>query len=342
MKCAAFSDSPDIIDLFLEAGGDIEVRDNTRCTPLEVAACFGKAAAVVYLLERGAEPNVTDARSYTPIMEAVAHRFPETVRPLLPVSDLSITNRRGRNVLHVCITGANDEIFSLLEPHVSDDLLDARTLPGIADDGSPEKVFTQTALHLACDFGRHAMVEALLRRGASRVALDSDGCAPLHYAVSSLSCVVLMLGQPGAFKMTPAEVNLENEEGLTALYTAARTGLARVCGLLIQAGARLDAASRDGQTPLMIAQQEHPDNAMLLELLSGTAPLPLPGTACERCAAIPDSALLHCAGCLSVRYCCPRCAAADWPRHASFCKERKEARWRTPDIEPAPSESESD
>ena len=92
----------------------------------------------------------------------------------------------------------------------------------------------------------------------------------------------------------------------------------------MQAGARLDAISSDGKTPLMVAQQYYPDNAPLLEVLSGNWAGPLPGTVCERCAAVPDSALLHCGGCLSVAYCCPRCATADWPRHAAFCKKRRE------------------
>ena len=74
----------------------------------------------------------------------------------------------------------------------------------------------------------------------------------------------------------------------------------------------------------MLAMRLHPLNAPLHALLSGDATMPLPGTACERCAAVPDSALMHCSGCHSVRYCCPRCATADWPSHAAFCKERRE------------------
>ena len=116
------------------------------------------------------------------------------------------------------------------------------------------------------------------------------------------------------------------KSGFSPLHNAAARGHLRVCGLLIQAGASLGAKTFEGRTALMLAQDYVPDNAPLLELLSGTWVGPLPGTACERCSAAPDSALLHCAGCLAVRYCCPRCAAADWPRHAAFCKPRREAR----------------
>lgn len=126
--------------------------------------------------------------------------------------------------------------------------------------------------------------------------------------------------------MSPAEVDLAiSALGYTALHSAAGCGHLRVCGVLIQAGVRLDAVDEDGTTPLALAQQVHPLNAPLHELLSGNWAGPLPGTVCERCAVVPDSQLMHCSGCHSVSYCCPRCATADWPRHAAFCKARKKA-----------------
>ena len=126
--------------------------------------------------------------------------------------------------------------------------------------------------------------------------------------------------------MTPAQVNAPGCTGWAPLHHAAIEGNARVCGLLIQAGARLDVTDEVGANPLVFVQDEHPENALLLALLSGTWTGPLPGTVCERCSAVPDSALMHCSGCLSVAYCCPRCATADWPSHAAYCKERREKR----------------
>ena len=126
--------------------------------------------------------------------------------------------------------------------------------------------------------------------------------------------------------MTPAEIDAGagGENGFSALHFAAALGSIRVCGVLIQAGARLDNA-HSGQTPLMCTSHSHPDSGPLQQLLSGNWAGPLPGTCCERCAAVPDSALLFCGGCQSVAYCCPRCAKADWPRHAADCKEVRAA-----------------
>ena len=253
-----------------------------------------------------------------------AMRQPLAVRALLPVSDLSQLNMRGRNALHHCVVYGTDEIFRLLLPRVSD--VDVRTVPR-----SSGTSFGQSALHLACLHGRHAMAAALLRRGAERTAVDVTGSNPLIAAAngSHLSCVVLLVGRPGAFRMTPAQVDMKTKEqdfGFNALQCSAVRGRMRICGVLLQAGADLDATVASGETALVLAAQNHPDNMPLLELLSGTWAGPLPGTVCERCSVVPDSQLMHCSGCLSVRYCCPRCATADWTRHAAFCKERREAR----------------
>ena len=326
LHLAAEHGSSDVVNLLLSAGSDLEARDNGNFTPLNVAAFNGQVAAIWILLERGANVNAADHHGHTPLMHAILQHHAATVFELLPVSDVSITSKfEGTNAFHMCLSYGNEEVFKLFLPYVAD--LDAWTLTGTRSEGSTTP-FNRPPLHVACTFGQHLIVKTLVRRGASRTALNEQNESALFYAAvrGYLSCAAILLGQPGAFKMSPAEVNLVNQVGWTALHYGARYGHLCACGLLMQAGASLDAANAKGKTPLMLAQKYQPANAPLLSLLSGNWTGPLPGTACERCAAVPESALLHCSGCLSVRYCCPRCATADWPRHAAFCKERREVR----------------
>ena len=129
--------------------------------------------------------------------------------------------------------------------------------------------------------------------------------------------------------MTPAEVNAVDENGATALHLAAWKGFEKICGVLIEAGASLDAGA-DDMTPLVVAQQFQPTNAPLLALLSGAGPAQLQGTVCEHCgktaAQASVSILKACSQCQAVRYCGAACSVAAWRGHKKACKARKKER----------------
>ena len=172
------------------------------------------------------------------------------------------------------------------------------------------------------------MAKALLKRGASRLATESSlHRTPLHFAAmrGHLSCSVLLLP-----KMTPAEVDATDVYGCTSLHLAAQHGSEKLCGVLLQAGARLDAKTLRGGTPLHVAQHEHPTNAALHALLSGAGPSQLPGTVCDHCGKTMEeagvSAFKACGDCHDARYCNATCSAAAWPGHKAACRARKAER----------------
>ena len=130
--------------------------------------------------------------------------------------------------------------------------------------------------------------------------------------------------------MTPADVNAVDEFGFTPLHCAAFTGNIQCCGALIGGGAQLDAHSNDGDTPLMVAQRQHPSNAELQALLAGQGPALAPGTVCDHCGR-PEEASRHlknCDGCRAARYCGVACQTAAWPAHEEECRRRKAERER--------------
>ena len=176
------------------------------------------------------------------------------------------------------------------------------------------------------------MAKELLKRGASRTARDSKQWTALHFCAmhGELSCLVAVLGHPGDYKMTPADVNAVDELGGTPLHWAAFKGTIQCCGALIGGGAQLDAHSNDGDTPLMVAQREHPSNAELHALLAGQGPALAPGTVCDHCGR-PEEASRHlknCDGCRAARYCGVACQTAAWPAHKDECRRRKAERER--------------
>jgi len=251
------------------------------------------------------------------------------VEALLPASDLSITNERGQNAFHISISSGSDAsaCFELLLPLVID--VDVRTVQGIMADGSSCQDIDWTPLHFACSFGQHNMTKALLRRGACRTARDRLQHTPLHKASlrGYMSCVALLLGKPGRYKLTPDEVNAADNGLWTPLHVAAYRGHENICGALIAAGAHLHAVDSRGATPLMLAQQKHPAKTSMLDLLAGRGPEHPPGTVCDGCGRPEAEVQLHpCSGCWSARYCSSACNVAAWPAHKAECKRMQAAR----------------
>ena len=209
----------------LDAGADHSRTDSTGFSALHVAALAGRVEHIELLLAAGAEANKRESMGATPLLTAIAHKHVDCAKALVSASDLSITDRQGENAFHACVLTANEECFELLLPRMRD--VDVRTVSGgLTPSGTAIPWFDQTPLHLACQKGLHRMAKALLKRGADRMARDSLHKTPLMYAAQAghLACVVLLVGQPGRFKMTPAEVNATDLSLSTALelYTLLR------------------------------------------------------------------------------------------------------------------------
>ena len=327
---AAYIGDTHILKLLLDAGADHGLTDKNGCSALLFASTKGHVECIKLLLAAGADANQDDEKfGNTPLMVAIVEKQTECARILLPTSDLLVTNRDGQTALHICALTANYECFELLLPLMSD--VDVLT-PEVDGEDQEKVSFNRTALLCACMKGQQPMAKALLKRGANRMAKDSYQRTPLHWAAQNghLACVVLLIGQPGRYKMTPADVDAADERGVTALHLAAVKAHEKICGVLLEAGARLDVIASQGHTPLMAAQQFHPTNAALLALLSGQGPAQLPGTVCDHCGKTAAQASVNnlkgCEQCQAVRYCGAACQTAAWQGHKKACRARAKER----------------
>ena len=320
-----------VIQALLDGGADAcAVEKGSGYTALSLAAKENHPDCIPPLLAAGADANRADFLGNSPLMRAVINKHNDCARALLAATDTALVNHIGRTAFHIAVDVLNVEMVDLLLPLVAD--IDQRVLPGSLPGGEPTTSFGQTALHFVCLRGDQHLAKALLRHGASRTAQDSALVSPLHCAAQQghVSVLIVLVGRPGSEKMTPAEVDLVDNDGLTALHYAALYGNEKVCGVLIQAGARLDARSRRGHPPLFYALAQHPHNAALLALLSGNGPSQLPGTVCDRCGKTAEQAgvefLRTCGACFGMRYCGAACSAAAWPGHKAACREKSARR----------------
>ena len=327
---AAFDGHVRIVKLLLDAGADHSLTDSKGYTALNLAAQEGRLECVQLLLSAGADANKANDTGFHPLLTSIMFAHTDCVRALLPVSNLLHTNVQGLTAFHFCVRTANEASFELLLPLMSD--VDVLTVEGVDEFGQALTTFGCSALHHACQKGQQQMAKALLKRGANRMARDNMKRTPCHHSSHSghLSCLTLLIGQPGRRKMTPAEVDAADEGGWTSLHHAAFAGHIKICGVLVEAGARLDAKASEGFTPLMLAQHGHPTNAPLLALLSGAGPANLPGTVCDHCgktaAQASVNSLKACSECHAVRYCGAACGAAAWKGHKKACRARAKER----------------
>ena len=229
-------------------------------TPLCVAANVGNKDVAKLLLERGAEPNNTEAFDRTPPQLATICRGKEIVQDLInrQVDPNQIT-REHYAPLFLASNHGNEELVRVL--------LDGGALPNIADSRG------HTPLHVAAKNNHIDVVKMLLKGDAEPNRADEHGQTALHWVAKKRACrmeVVQMLLEGGA------EPNKQDEHGQTALHVAANQPAWKPSGaqaymvkLLIDGGADPNTEDKDHRTPLHWALQHGHEDVVKLLTRSG-------------------------------------------------------------------------
>jgi ankyrin repeat protein len=111
-----------------------------------------------------------------------------------------------------------------------------------------------TALWWACHNGNISLVRLLMRRGADPTIANSAGWTPLIAACAwgQPEITRLLLGHPSV----KASINRRNDDGQTALWMACKRGRVAKVRALLENGADLTVADREGITPMAIAKRD--------------------------------------------------------------------------------------
>jgi uncharacterized protein len=159
----------DIVRILIERGADVNLPGRKGNAVIAAAAYAGSAEMVEMLLKRGADPLHADQFGKSAMCYAAARGYTEVVRVLLDGSvDVNIHYGNGLTALMWAAGYSVDAgIYDAIEVIK---LLSAR---GAHIDERDNR--GRTALMIAAELGRTEAAETLIRLGADRALVDSQG-----------------------------------------------------------------------------------------------------------------------------------------------------------------------
>ena len=213
--CPAMWADPAVCQVLIDAGADIETKDDMGRSPLHWSCCSGALAVAQILVKAGAEVCVTCNYGNTCLTLAAHHGHTETVRYLvgLPEVDVNHEDNDGSTAVH-----SADVVRVLIDAGADIDTTD--------NDG-------RSSLLVASQRGHLRVVQVLLRAGADVCVTDDEGdtCLTLAANFGCTETVRTLLCMP------EVDVNQSNNSGFTPLHRAVLEQHADVVQVLIDAGA---------------------------------------------------------------------------------------------------------
>ncbi|MEE9442099.1 MAG: ankyrin repeat domain-containing protein [candidate division Zixibacteria bacterium] len=169
LHLACLNSHPDMVQLLLEYGADIEATDGVKRTPLILSVEGGDMQVVRILVENGADINAQAIRSYTALLWAARNGFEEMVNYLVD---------RGAAIEPDVLQLA----FQMAVLNGMDRLLEL-----VLEQGFNIEEIAQRDPDFICPAaagGSARVVELLVGYGFVLEQADKDGWTPLHYAAS--------------------------------------------------------------------------------------------------------------------------------------------------------------
>lgn len=232
LHLAAYFGIEQAIDIMVQRGQSVEVKDENGQTPLWYAAGGGHETVVQQLLDKGADIEARDSGGETPLSWAVTREHETVVRLLLDKgADVETKDKLGITPLLLAAGRGYEAILRLLLERGAS--VETGDNPGI------------TPLSFAAEQGHTTIVQLLLEKGADIETRDAVGMTPLSWAAEGgHEAVVRLLLDKGA------DVETEDSYGKTPLWYAPRKGGEAVVRLLLDKGADARARDNPGAIPM--------------------------------------------------------------------------------------------
>lgn len=207
------------IKFLVKKGADIKARDPQGYAPIHTAARKRHPELIALFADLGADLNGPDADGMTPLQHAVMRNHVPSVKMLLERgADIEEKNKEGYTALALAIAEAKFEVA---------------------------KVLLESGAHIDATAGPDALTPLMI---ASSQVSPGEGAIFLPESTRPIDLARDLIKRG-------ADVNAQSKSGVTALMIAAARNVAPMIGLLIQAGAKADLKSIQGQTAADIAEQ---------------------------------------------------------------------------------------
>ena len=239
---AAQYNSHEAAELLLEHGAGLDPiaeLEGMRYTPLVFAVAAGSVEVAVFLISRGAGPDMPPNEGGVTLLHMAADSNDPRIASALVAAGLDPNARtsKGSTPLHLAAREAAHETAALL--------LDAGAEPDARDDAQ------RTPLHYAACQRTPETGRLLIERGADVNAEDERGLTPLHRAACKnaheTAATLLDAG---------ANANAVASNGYTPLHMAASGNALESAKLLVARGAEVEPPRKEGvPTPLLAAVQ---------------------------------------------------------------------------------------
>ena len=278
-QAAAVQQREEVVRRLVEAGAGVNIKGSHRGTVLNLAIHRSPYAnnldparyylpfeSVKLLIKAGADVNAPDLSGSTPLMSAAEKMSPILIKMLFEAgarTSINAKDNKGQTALMFAAQrGDAETIKTLLEAGV---IIDTKDNLG------------QTALMFARGHGSSGISslsagKSLIAAGANVNEANAEKQTLLMLVVQhNYADEVAMFLEAGA----RTSINARDSQGRTALMyvrsQSYRDESTRIIGLLLEAGADVNVADNDGQTPLMLLSTQELAGNAIPALLEGGA-----------------------------------------------------------------------